>query len=193
MRSVLLMLALLLPTTVYGAETLGRLFFSPDQRAQLDMLRTKRVVASQTKEEPPPEVVTYNGIVRRSDGKTTVWVNNQALSEADLRDKPAIAGRVSRDGTILLQATQPGTTRAQLKVGQSAELLSGRVEERFSKARAEQESKSGKIENNTDQVSLDSKSSDTKAKTISPEEMAKIAPIDAATAEKLKALASEIR
>jgi len=134
MRSVLLMLALLLPTTVYGAETLGRLFFSPDQRAQLDMLRTKRVVASQTKEEPPPEVVTYNGIVRRSDGKTTVWVNNQALSEADLRDKPAIAGRVSRDGKIVLQATQPGTARTQLKVGQSAELLSGQVAESYNAA-----------------------------------------------------------
>ena len=133
MRSVLLMLALLLPTTVYGAETLGRLFFSPDQRAQLDMLRTKRVVASQTKEEPPPEVVTYNGIVRSSDGKTTVWVNNQAMSEADLRDKPAIAGRVSRDGKIVLQATQPGTARTQLKVGQSA-LLSGQVTEPYNAA-----------------------------------------------------------
>jgi hypothetical protein len=131
MRSALALLALLTPLTAYGADTLGRLFFTPDQRAQLDALRTKRVVASQSKEEPLPEVVTFNGIVRRSDGKTTVWVNNQALSEADLRDKPAIAGRVSRDGKILLQATQPGTARTQLKVGQSAELLSGQVAESY--------------------------------------------------------------
>lgn len=136
MRSALVLFALLTPLTVYGADTLGRLFFTPDQHSQLDTLRTKRVVASQTKEEPPPEVVTFNGIVRRSDGKTTVWVNNQALSEADLRDKPAIAGRVSRDGKILLQATQPGTARTQLKVGQSAELLSGQVAESYSASSA---------------------------------------------------------
>jgi len=134
MKSTLALLVLLIPLTAYGADTLGRLFFTPDQRAQLDTLRTKRVVASQTKEEPPPEVVTYNGIVRRSDGKTTVWVNNQALSEADLRDKPAIAGRVSRDGKIVLQTTQSGTARTQLKVGQSAELLSGQVAESYSAA-----------------------------------------------------------
>ena len=131
MKYALALLALLTPLTAFGADTLGRLFFTPDQRAQLDALRTKRVVASQTKEEPLPEVVTFNGIVRRSDGKTTVWVNNQALSEADLRDKPAIAGRVSRDGKIMLQATQPGTARTQLKVGQSAELLSGQVAESY--------------------------------------------------------------
>lgn len=134
MRSALALLSLLIPLTAFGADTLGRLFFTPDQRAQLDTLRTKRVVASQTKEEPPPEVVTYNGIVRRSDGKTTVWVNNQSLSEADLRDKPAIAGRVSRDGKIVLQTTQSGSTRTQLKVGQSAELLSGQVAESYSAA-----------------------------------------------------------
>ncbi len=136
MRSSLALLVLLAPLTAYGADTLGRLFFTPDQRAQLDTLRTKRVVASQTKEEPPPEVVTYNGIVRRSDGKTTVWVNNQAFSEADLRDKPAIAGRVSRDGKIVLQTTQSGNARTQLKVGQTAELLSGQVAESYTSASA---------------------------------------------------------
>lgn len=138
MKSLLAALMLLMPLVASGADApLGRLFFTPDQRAQLDMLRTKRVVASQTKDEPAPEVVTYNGIVRRSDGKTTVWVNNEALSEADLRDKPAIAGRVSRDGRIVLQAAQPGpTTKTQLKVGQTAELLSGQVAESYNAAAA---------------------------------------------------------
>lgn len=131
-------LLLLLPQFAGAADApLGRLFFTPDQRAQLDMLRTKKVVASQTKDEPAPEVVTYNGIIRRSDGKTTVWVNNQALSEADLRDKPAIAGRVSPDGRIVLQANQPQAAgKTQLKVGQSAELLSGQVAESYSSAAA---------------------------------------------------------
>ena len=135
MRAMLAAIMLLTPLVASGADTLGRLFFTPDQRTQLDTLRTRKVVAAQTKEEPAPEIVTYNGIVRRSDGKTTVWVNNQSLSEADLRDKPAIAGKVSRDGQIVLQAAQPGTTaKTQLKVGQSAELLSGQVAESYSAA-----------------------------------------------------------
>jgi len=130
MRTLLIALVVLLsPLVAQAAEPLGRLFFTPEQRALLDTLRTRKVVAVQTKDEPPLEIVTYSGIVRRSDGKTTVWVNNQALSEADLREQPAIAGRISRDGKILLGA---GKGSMQLKVGQSAELLSGRVSEPFS-------------------------------------------------------------
>jgi hypothetical protein len=134
MRTLLIALAVLLsPFAAQAAEPLGRLFFTPEQRAQLDTLRTRKVVAVQTKDEPPPEIVSYSGIVRRSDGKTTVWVNNQALSEADLREQPAIAGRISRDGKILLGA---GKGSMQLKVGQSAELLSGRVAESYTTLQA---------------------------------------------------------
>ncbi|MBS1218421.1 MAG: hypothetical protein H6R21_1554 [Proteobacteria bacterium] len=121
----------------HATEPVGRIFFTPEQRAQLDSLRTQRVVASQVRDEPIPEIVTYNGIVRRADGKATVWVNGEALSEAGLRDKQSIAGRVGRDGRILLQTPQAnGAAQVQLKVGQSAELLSGRVAEPFSSQRA---------------------------------------------------------
>jgi len=131
--AALAVLVLLAPMPSHAAETLGRLFFTPEQRAQLDTLRIRKVVSAQTKDEPPPEFVTYNGIIRRTDGKTTVWVNNKALSETELRDQPAIGGRISRDGQILLGVSQTGAAgQLQLKVGQSAELLSGRVNEPFS-------------------------------------------------------------
>ena len=110
----------------------GRIFFTPEQRAQLDLLRTQKAVASQVRDEPIPENVTYNGIVRRSDGKTTVWVNNEAMTDAELRVKQSIVGRIDRNGQILLQTPQvAGTGQLQLKVGQSAELLSGRVNESY--------------------------------------------------------------
>jgi hypothetical protein len=130
----LLALALLLPINTLAAEsgTVGRLFFTPEQRAQLDTLRVKKVVATQTKDEPPPEVVTYNGIVRRSDGKATVWVNNKALTEGELSTAESVSGRISRDGQILLGNPASGAGKMQLKVGQSAELLSGRVGESYS-------------------------------------------------------------
>ncbi len=109
-----------------AAELPGRIFFTPEQRAQLDTLRQQKAVASQARDEPIPETVTYNGIVRRSDGKTTVWVNDEALSETGLLNKQSIVGRVGRDGQITLQAAA-----VQLKVGQSATLFTGKVDESF--------------------------------------------------------------
>jgi hypothetical protein len=106
----------------------GRIFFTPEQRAQLDILRKQKAVASQKRDEPVPETVTYSGIVRNSDGKATVWINDEALSEAELRNKQSIVGRIGRDGQITLQAPQ---SAVQLKVGQSATLFSGKVDESF--------------------------------------------------------------
>lgn len=132
MRAFLAILILLLPLTARAAEPLGRLFFTPEQRAQLDTLRTKKVVAAQVKDEPAPEFVTYSGIITRGDGKTTVWVNNKALSEVDMRDTASLVGRVERDGRILVQSGQAANaTSLRLKVGQRAELGTGRVEENY--------------------------------------------------------------
>lgn len=119
------------PPATVQPSVVGRLFFTPEQREQLDLLRLKKVVASQAKDEPPPEIITYEGIVRRTDGQTTVWVNNKPLNERELRDAPAVAGRIERDGRLLLQAGQTGAgTALRLKVGQRAELSSGKIEER---------------------------------------------------------------
>lgn len=115
---------------------IGRIFFSPEQRAQLDVLRTQKAVATQVRDEPVPENVTYNGIVRRSDGKATVWINNEALTDTELRVKQSIVGRIDRSGQILLQTPQvSGAAQLQLKVGQTAELLSGKVDETYSAQR----------------------------------------------------------
>jgi hypothetical protein len=129
----LLIAALLLAAVqlAQAADPVGRIFYTPEQRDQLDSLRTQKAVAIQSRDEPVPEFVTYKGIVRSSDGKATVWVNNEALSEAELRDKQSIAGRVDRNGQILLQTPQAASRQLQLKVGQSAELLSGRIDEPY--------------------------------------------------------------
>ena len=72
-----LVLTLLAPPAI-AAEPIGRLFYTPDQRVTLDTARSKRgrnAVDTEKVEEPAPptpEVVTYGGMVRRSDGQTTV-------------------------------------------------------------------------------------------------------------------------
>jgi hypothetical protein len=131
MRLPIAILLLATAQLAQAAEPIGRIFYTPEQREQLNTLRSQKTVAIQVRDEPVPEFVTYQGIVRRSDGKATVWVNNEALSEAELRDKQSIVGRVDRNGQILLQTPQAATGQLQLKVGQSAELLSGRIDEPY--------------------------------------------------------------
>jgi hypothetical protein len=95
------------------------------------------VVATEKEEPPPPppspEVVTYGGMVRRSDGKTTVWLNNHAVGDKEAASR--IVGKVRPDGSVTLQSPQTGKN-VELRVGQRAELLSGRVEEGYRHAPA---------------------------------------------------------
>ncbi len=130
MRLLLLAALMSLAPSTHAADAVGRLFFTPAQRAQLDLARSQKIVATQAKEEPVPEFVTYNGIVRHGDGKATVWVNNKAMSDVELNTAQPLTGRIDRNGQILLQAAQAAGS-LQLKVGQSAELLSGRVDEAY--------------------------------------------------------------
>ncbi len=135
--SAILLLALAAQSAQAADAGIGRIFYTPEQRTQLDSLRVQKAVAIQVREEPVPEVITYQGIVRRSDGKATVWVNNEALTDADLRLKQSLVGRIGRDGQVILQTPQAaGSAQVQLKVGQSATLQSGRIEESFTTPKA---------------------------------------------------------
>ena len=115
-------------------ERLGRLFFTPAQRASLDVARSQRARTALATEKPEqeaapvPQTITYSGVLRRSDGKTTVWINNQPVNDQESAGAAAIVGQVRRDGSVMLQVPQSGRS-VILKPGQSVELLSGAVEE----------------------------------------------------------------
>lgn len=61
---------------------IGRLFFTPAERAQLEAARARTrgraefPAPAPASESPPP--VRYDGLVIRSDGKTTRWVDGAA-------------------------------------------------------------------------------------------------------------------
>lgn len=57
---------------------LGRLFFSPEDRVQLERQRQLQVQESRSLEAG---TIRLDGIVLRSSGKSTVWVNNQDTRE----------------------------------------------------------------------------------------------------------------
>jgi hypothetical protein len=60
------------------AEPLGRLFLTPERRATLERQRELNIQETQTLEG---SVVSLNGIVTRSSGKHTVWVNQRPQNE----------------------------------------------------------------------------------------------------------------
>ena len=127
---------------VRAADSLGRLFLVPEQRAQLEIVRAQRdrriapviedapVVAAPPRPSVPP-VVTYSGIVNRSDGRSTVWINGQPVHERE-RVKGADEVNITgvRDGVVSVAIPQVDR-RASLRVGQSLDVESGVIEESY--------------------------------------------------------------
>lgn len=87
-------------------ETLGRLFYTPQERAEIDRRPVAREEAAATTQ------MVVNGRIRRSDGKTTAWINGEITPEATTATHSA--------------PSAPHGTRA-LKVGESLDLGSGTV------------------------------------------------------------------
>jgi hypothetical protein len=134
MKRAFVCLACLAFATGASAAEIGRLFFTPAERAQLDVARTQKKTAAAAaapaveEETPPPQVVTYGGLVRRSDGKSMLWLNDRLLDEKEALTGPALQGKVRPDGAVSLRTPQSGSS-VEIKVGQSVELLSGKVAE----------------------------------------------------------------
>ena len=125
--------------TAAGAE-LGRMFFTPAQRATLDNFRKLNVQNAAVSDDgidkdlappapaPGRELVSVDGLVRRSDGKNTVWLNNRAISGRQAGGIGVATG--SNDNRVRLTIPQSGR-RIDLKVGQTAEIVSGTVAESY--------------------------------------------------------------
>lgn len=133
-RLACLMLAVLSPLSFpAGAEqALGRLFFTPEQRARMDMARQQersiRIDMEQQEESsPPPSNIRLDGMLTRSDGKTTLWINNRVQSPDS---RSAI---VEKGGKVRVVAPEAGLS-VPLKVGQSIDMGSGQVEEVYRRA-----------------------------------------------------------
>jgi len=120
----------------------GRLFFTPEQRERLDAGRREAIAnrnrPAPVKETPaapktaPPQVVTLHGVVKRSDGSATVWVNGKAVS-GEFESSDIQSGSITRDSVGM---AFPGSRRrVRLKVGQSIEATSGTIEESYQRRR----------------------------------------------------------
>lgn len=116
---VSLTLALVSAATWAQTEPLGRLFFTPEKRAALDRQRQLNLtqVREATDENP---VLTVNGLVRRSGGRSTTWVNGAAVDETN-----AIPGTTVSTG----QGATVNVGERKLKVGESLNQTTGEKED----------------------------------------------------------------
>jgi hypothetical protein len=120
-------LALLLCSAGAGAQELGRLFFTPEQRAALDARRKARVPdkpAAAPQAESP--ITRINGAVQRGGGRSTVWVNGEAIPEGAPPGGAQPAPHVAGPGRVMLP-TGEGAQRYDLRVGESLDRGSGEV------------------------------------------------------------------
>lgn len=90
----LCLMALLLVPTVSISQEVGRLFFTPEQRAALDARRKARVPDKPAAVVVASPTTKLDGYVKRSGGPSTVWVNGEPLPEG-AGDAPRIGPRVS--------------------------------------------------------------------------------------------------
>lgn len=109
------------------AQELGRLFFTPEQRAALDARRKARVpdkpAAVPVTDSP---VTRINGAVQRGGGKSTVWVNGEMIPENTQGDSARVLPNGPNPGRVSIPAGE-GTRRYDLRVGESLDRGSGEV------------------------------------------------------------------
>lgn len=87
-----------------AAEELGRLFYTPEQRAQLDADHARTATPADS-----PNVISIDGIVQRHGGERTVWINGV----------PQAAGQSDASAPESVPVAVPGQSQpVEVKVGQ---------------------------------------------------------------------------
>ena len=130
LRFFLIVATMLSCSATHSEEPLGRLFFTPSQRAALDAgkqigkPRTARAVTSRR-----PRAVTLNGVVTRSDGESAVWINGH---ETRGKSVSGVSASALATEPTSAQLRVGGTRKVvRLQVGQQLNPASGKVIETY--------------------------------------------------------------
>jgi hypothetical protein len=100
-----------------AADDLGRLFFTPQQRQELDRRREANVQESAT--ATVESTMTVNGHVSRSSGRTTTWINGV----------PQYDSVRSRDPARVTVGGAEGDPPVDLRIGQTLDKARGEVKD----------------------------------------------------------------
>ena len=115
------------------AQTLGRLFYDPAERAQLDQLRRLGGQAPTPSAQGPitvqvtPDQITVDGYVKRGNGKSTTWINQVPHYEQENGNGMIVQQRPNQPPRVFFH-TQDGKL-VGLKAGESLDKHTGQVRE----------------------------------------------------------------
>ena len=97
-----------------AAEELGRLFFTPERRTALDRQRQLNIREAQPVIEGA--TLSVSGVVQRSSGKTTTWVNNAPQDEKEGTGVRVEVDRANPGRTVVTAGEEEPT---RLNVGET--------------------------------------------------------------------------
>ena len=102
-------------------STTGRLFFSAERRQALDSKRTTRRFQETVVEG---DALTFNGLMTRSSGKWTLWVNGNPIHDQEGSSIAAtpLPGKAAQ---IQISATGESAQKSIITVGNTIERSSG--------------------------------------------------------------------
>lgn len=128
---------LLVCTAVTADDDIGRLFSTPTDRAELDMLRggygSDEKVDVETQQpalQPVSDPLYLNGLIQRSDGRTTVWVNGQRLDQQGGDEMLTLRSRADSQNRVKL-LLKDEQRDIRLKPGQAWDPASKQIIERY--------------------------------------------------------------
>jgi len=125
MRRLVCLLALMLAAPAAGAQELGRLFLTPDQRASLDARRKARVPDKPAAVVVASPVTRLDGYVKRSSGPSTVWINGESVSD-NAPEAPRIDTSRGASGSVSISVGEAGS-RVRLRPGEALDRGNGEV------------------------------------------------------------------
>ncbi|HUF20060.1 MAG TPA: hypothetical protein VMP00_04835 [Burkholderiales bacterium] len=122
-------------------EPLGRLFFTPQQRATLDAgvpvsrPAPRSAAAAPVRRPAPkpiPQELRLGGVVTRSDGERTVWIDGKPYHGGDAGEVRVITD-IADPGGARIQ-TRGSQTPIEVRVGQTLDPRTGTVREPYAPA-----------------------------------------------------------
>ena len=126
LKSIIIISAVVLSLHVqadarFNEAELSTLFSTPQLRSKIDTYRSRQEYSSDSIQQASPSTIKLNGLVRRSDGNTTVWVNGRSnIDQATVggvkvpaRQRTADSVAVYVDGEIV--RIKPGDSWSQKK------------------------------------------------------------------------------
>jgi hypothetical protein len=122
LAAFLVMLAIGAPLA--QAQELGRLFFTPQQRGELDARRKARVPDKPAAAVVASPTTRVDGYVKRSGGPSTVWINGETLTE-NAPEAPRIDTSQTPSGSVSITVGEG--TRARLRPGETLDRGNGEV------------------------------------------------------------------